>query len=41
VRYSYGEDAFSVQTTGGLITAREWDFHPHQHFDAERFFAAP
>lgn len=40
VRYSYGEDGFSVQTTGGLIKAKDWDFHPHQPFDTARFFAA-
>jgi hypothetical protein len=40
VRYSYGEDAFSVQTSGGRIIAEDWDFHPHAPFDSTRFFAA-
>lgn len=40
VRYSYGADAFTVQTTGGHITAGDWDFHPRKVFDTSRFFAA-
>lgn len=40
VRYSYGDDAFSVQTKGGLIKADDWDFHPNTAFDSTRFFAA-
>jgi hypothetical protein len=40
VRYGYGEDGFSVQTTGGQLRARDWDFHPNQPFDTTRFFGA-
>ena len=40
VRYGYGEGAFSVQTGGGYIRARDWHFYPHHRFDATRFFGA-
>lgn len=40
VRYSYGDDAFSIQAKGGLIKAEDWDFHPNTPFDSSRFFAA-
>jgi hypothetical protein len=40
VRYSYGSDAFSIQTTGGKISANDWDFHPGKPFDTTRFFSA-
>jgi hypothetical protein len=40
LRYSYGEDAFSLETDGGLMVAEDWDFHPHEPFDSTRFFAA-
>ncbi len=40
VRYSYGDDGFSVQTTGGSISAHDWDFRPRHDFDTTRFFAA-
>lgn len=40
IRYSYGQDAFTVQTNGGHITAKDWDYHPRRPFDSTRFFAA-
>jgi hypothetical protein len=40
VRYSYGEEGFFIQATGGRIKARDCDFHPHEPFDTARFFAA-
>ncbi len=39
-RYAYGDEGFTVQSTGGLITASDWDYHPHKPFDTTRFFAA-
>ncbi len=40
VRYSYGAEGFTVQSSGGHITAQDWDFRPHHPFDTARFFAA-
>lgn len=40
VRYSYGEEGFTVQSTGGHISAKDWDYHPRKPFDTSRFFAA-
>ncbi|MBS1616631.1 MAG: hypothetical protein JST06_11005 [Bacteroidetes bacterium] len=40
LRYSYGTDGFVLQSQGGDIQADDWDFHPQQAFDSNRFFAA-
>jgi hypothetical protein len=40
VRYSYGRDAFMFRSSGGRISAEDWDFHPGKAFDTARFFAA-
>jgi hypothetical protein len=40
IRYSYGQDAFTVQSSGGKIRAHDWNYHPGKPFDTSRFFAA-
>lgn len=40
VRYSYGDEGFVIHAAGGKLRARDWDFHPQQPFDKDRFFGA-
>ena len=35
-----GEATFSIHAKGGLITVRDWDFHPREPSDSSRFFYA-
>jgi hypothetical protein len=40
IRYKNGEaqDAFCVRSSGGTITAADWDFRPGMPYDTSRFF---